>query len=74
VRQPVQAALKRLHRLFASDQNARLARAVILTLVGVILMVALMDGAFVLTRQVHPVERVIALFGGGHDPRQQPSD
>ncbi len=72
--QPLHAALLRLHRLFASDRNAQLARAVILTLVGMILMVALMDAAFVVTREVRPVARVIALFGGEHDSRPAPAD
>jgi hypothetical protein len=51
------------YRLLGSHRSTEIARLLIVSLAGMILMIILMNGVLDITRVVHPVARVAAFFG-----------
>lgn len=55
MRRPITRTASTLHRLFASDKNTRLARQLVMLLLGVVLMIILMSVLTNVARAVRPV-------------------
>lgn len=51
------------YRVLGSHRSTEVARLLILSLAGMILMIVLMNGLLDITRVVHPVARIAAFFG-----------